>query len=189
MRTLILISLAAHLTLPENPEPSGINQLDQCIQKRFLDRTAFGMSRIATLDYHGARKFRAENAAEQAVVNQLEQKGYQVALYLAGRNVIAIAPPDSVLAPYRYGIQGPAYITHLENPKELPLPNTLLGESRTALAAFQTAERYDLQNGDWNVALRPLRAANEACVQCHIASGAKVKIGDPLGVVMYVYKR
>jgi hypothetical protein len=36
-------------------------------------------------------------------------------------------------------------------------------------------------------ALRPLRASNEGCVQCHIASG--VKIGDPLGVLMYVYKR
>jgi cytochrome c len=37
--------------------------------------------------------------------------------------------------------------------------------------------------------MRPLRATNEACVRCHNQTGAGVKMNDPLGVVMYVYKK
>jgi hypothetical protein len=187
MRTLILVSLAAHLTLPVNTMPDEVNRLDECIQHRFLDRKAFGMQRVA-MQVHGLRQFRPENATEQAVVNQLEQKGYQVALYLAGRNVITIPSPGLTLASYRYGVQGPAYITHLGSPQELPPPDSLFEESRIALAAFKTDQGYDIQRGDWTVTLRPLRASNAACLGCHAAAGPPVKIGDPLGVVMYVYK-
>jgi hypothetical protein len=190
MRLLILASLAAHLTLPVTaPEPSELNRLDDCIQHRFLARTTFGMGRILPDQFHGVRQFRPENTTEQAVVNQLDQKGYQVALYLAGRNVLDVPSPIPNLALYRYAVQGPAYITHLENPEELPRPDSLFDTSRTALVAFRTGQGYsDVQKGDWTIALRPLRASNDACVQCHNAAGARVKMNDPLGVVMYVYK-
>jgi hypothetical protein len=188
MRTIILISLAAHLTIPETTEPNELNWLDEFIQHRFLDRTSFGMQRIIPLQYHGVRQFRPENATEQAMVNQLDQKGYQVALYLAGRNVLTIPAPAPMLAPYRYGVQGPAYITRLRNPEELPRPEALFEESRVALETFKTGQGYDIQRGDWTVALRPLRATNAACVQCHNAAGSRVKMNDALGVVMYAYK-
>jgi hypothetical protein len=185
MRTLILTTLAAHLTLPvTTPAPSELNQLNDCIQRRFLARTAFGMQRILPNQFHGVRQFRPENAAEQAVVNQLGQDGYQVALYLAGRNVLSAASPNSLLLPYRYSVQGPAYITRV-NPEELPRPEMLLEESR---AAFIKDQGYEIKNSGWTVALRPLRASNEACVQCHNAAGANVKMNDTLGVAMYVYK-
>ena len=183
MRTLIAL---AFLTLPHSA-PDEITQLDDCIHKRFLDRKAFGMSRILPQQYHGVRTFRPENATEQAIVNQLEQKGYQVALFLAGRNVQV---PISGLAPARYAVQGPAYITHIPNPQELPPADQLLEESRAAFRAFDKSEAYDLHQGDWTIAFRPLRASNAACVQCHNSRSApNVKIGDPLGVVMYVYRR
>jgi hypothetical protein len=190
MRTLILVSLAAHLTLPVTaPEPDELNRLDECIQRRFMARTTFGMSRILPNQFHGIRQFSPENAAEQAVVSQLDQKGYQVALYLAGRNVLAVPPMAPNLAAYRFFVQGPAYITRHLHPEELPRPETLLDESRTALQAFNTGQGSDaFQKGDWTVALRPLRASNEACVQCHNAAGAHVKMNDTLGVAMYVYK-
>ncbi len=188
MRTLILISLAAHLTLPLATDLPELNQLDECIQRRFFDRNAFGMERMAPLRVHGVRQFRPENVTEQRVVDQLEQEGYQVALFLAGRNVNATFRPESLLPQFRYGVQGPAQITRLRNPEELPRPETLLEESRTAIATFATRPGYEVQKGDWTVALRPLRATNEACVQCHNASGAQVKMGDTLGVVMYAYK-
>jgi hypothetical protein len=57
------------------------------------------MQRILPNGYHGVRQFRSENATEQAVVDQLQQKGYEVALYLAGRNVAIIPAPGSLLAP------------------------------------------------------------------------------------------
>ncbi|HEV2689917.1 MAG TPA: hypothetical protein VGV35_15265 [Bryobacteraceae bacterium] len=186
MRTLILIALAAH-TFPPKQAPDELSRLNECIQHRFQDRTSFGMRRILPFQFHGVRQFRPENATEQAVVNELQDKGYQVALFLAGRNVIPAL--QSMLAPaYRYTVQGPAYITHL-NPQELPQPASLLEESRTALEAFKTGQGYNVEKDGWTVALRPLRAANEACVQCHNNMGASVKLNDPLGVVMYVYKR
>ena len=190
MRILILASLAAHLSLPlPTPEPDELNRLDDCIQRRFLARTTFGMGRVLPDQFHGVRQFRPENADEQAVVNQLREKGYQVALYLAGRNVLTDPSRNPLVPSYRYAVQGPAYITHLESPEELPRPDSLLEASRAALQAFSTSQSYgDTQKGGWTVLLRPLRASNEACVQCHNAAGARVKMNDALGVVMYVYK-
>jgi len=190
MRLLILASLAAHLTLPITaPEPGELNRLDDCIQRRFLARTTFGMGRILPNQFHGVRQFHPENTTEQAVVNQLDQKGYQVALYLAGRSVLDVPSQIPNLPPYRYAVQGPAYITPLPHPEDLPRPETVLEDSRAALQAFSTGQNYsDVQKGDWTIALRSLRASNQACVQCHNAAGARVKMNDPLGVVMYVYK-
>jgi hypothetical protein len=188
MRTLILVSLAAHLTLPISSEPDDLNRLNECIQRRFLARTTFGMGRILPNQFHGVRQFHPENATEQTVVNQLEDKGFEVALYLSGRGVLSDPALNPAVARYRYAVQGPAYITHLINPADLPGADALFEESRAALEAFNTGEGYDVQKGDWTVALRPLRASNQACVQCHNASGARVKMHDALGVVMYVYK-
>jgi hypothetical protein len=142
------------------------------------------MSRILPNQFHGVRQFRPENPDEQAVVNRLGQDGYQVALYLAGRNVLSAPSPDSLLQPYRYAVQGPAFITRL-NAEELPRPETLLEESR---AAFSKDQGYEIQKSGWTVALRPLRATSESCVQCHNVAGAHVKMNDVLGVAMYVYK-
>jgi len=189
MRTLISISLAGSLTFAVNSPPEEINRLDECIQKRFLDRKAFGMERVARLDYHGVRLFRPENATEQAVITALGQKGYEVALYLAGRNVTTTPPPLSELAAYRYGIQGPAYIRRFSDVKGAPSPASLLEESRNALKIFETGDGYEIQKGGWTVALRPLRASSPACIQCHNATGARVNMGEPIGVVMYAYKR
>jgi hypothetical protein len=95
-----------------------------------------------------------------------------------------------VVPAYRYAVQGPAYITHLKNLEELPRPDSLFEASRAAFAAFDAGQAYgDIQKGDWTIALRPLRASNQACVQCHNASGARVKMNDALGVAMYVYRR
>jgi hypothetical protein len=189
MRTLILAALAAHLTLPPIQKPEELSQLNDCIQQRFVGSTTFGMSRILPGGgSHGVRQFRPENPAEQAVVNQLERKGYEVALYLAGRNVLAAPPLAPRVALYRYGVQGPAYITRLTKPGELPGQEALLEESRGALANFGTGQGYEIQKDDWTVALRPLRATNETCVRCHNPAGANVKMNDVLGVAMYVYK-
>jgi hypothetical protein len=93
-----------------------------------------------------------------------------------------------LLEPHRYTVQGPAFITPLKV-AELPHPEALLEASRAALEAFDKNKTYgNVPNSEWTVALRPLRASNEACVQCHNAAGAHVKMNDVLGVAMYVYK-
>ena len=146
------------------------------------------MRRILPNQYHGVRQFRPENATEQAVVNDLQNKGYQVALFLAGRNVMIALQSTLALAPYRYNVQGPAYITRV-NPQALPSAADLLDEGRRAMEYFQSAQGYNVQKDGWTVAVRPLRATNEACVQCHNSMGAHVEMNDALGAILYVYKK
>jgi hypothetical protein len=172
---------AGHLPATRNPEFEEIARLNDCIQARFLSRTSFGMSRIA-IQYHGVRKFQPENANEVAVVDRIQKKGYELAVFLAGRTVLSFPLPMSV--------QGPALVTNLGDPKQLPGSDVLLPESRAALASFKSGNAYDARIGDWTVAMRPLRASNAGCVACHnpgaLQSG--VQIGDALGVVMYVFR-
>jgi hypothetical protein len=186
--TFFLAALAARLTIPPLHPPDELRQLNDCIQKRFQDRKAFGMQRVIPNQFHGLRQFRPENAAEQAVIAKLEQQGYEVALYLSGRNVLTIPSLAPSLPPYRFAVQGPAYLTHIRNTGEIPPSDALFDESRAALASFATGEGYDLRKGEWTVAMRPLRASNEACIQCHNSYGAHVKMNDALGVAMYVYR-
>lgn len=172
--------------------------LDQCIQLRFLNGTTFGMRRILPFEYHGVRVFQPENACERTVVDRLAQKGYEVALYLAGRNVLAITDGPALLDPRRSRIQDPAFITPVHR-DEFPEPDTLLADGRSALIAFQKSDGYDIEKSGWTVAMRPLRARNETCVQCHTtglgsegylaAADSGLKAGDPLGVALYVYRR
>jgi len=195
MRALIGITISAvaamliyaapgHLGSLRNSEPEEISRLNESIQKRFLDRTSFGMSRILPNQYHGIRTFQPENPTESAIVNELQQKGYELALYLAGRNILVTpTPAQPPLGQRRYAVQGPAYITHLQNTAELPAADVLLEDSRAALSSFAKGDGYDIQKGAWTVAFRPLRASNAGCVQCH-----SVKIGDALGLVLYVYR-
>ncbi len=87
MRTLTLASftaiaavlIAAPLARLDSA-PDEISRLDNCIQLRFLDTKAFGMSRILPMQFHGIRTFQPENATERAVVEHLRHKGYEVAL-------------------------------------------------------------------------------------------------------------
>ncbi len=134
------------------------------------------------MPYHGVRKFQPENANELAVVDRIQKKGYELAVFLAGRTILSLPLPMSV--------QGPALVTNLLDPKQLPASDVLRPESRAALASFQTGNEYDTRVGDWTVTMRPLRASNAGCVACHNpgASQSGVRIGDALGVVMYVFR-
>jgi hypothetical protein len=188
MRTIPFVLLmtllpanARHLPSTRNPEFEEISRLNDCIQARFLSRTSFGMNRIA-VQLHGIRKFQPENSNEQAVVDGIRKKGYELAVFLAGRSLLSMDLP--------IGVQGPAFVTNLRDPKQLPSSVMLLSDSRAALASFQTGDVYDIRMGDWTVAMRPLRASNGGCVGCHNpgASPSGVQIGDALGVVMYVFR-
>ena len=203
MRTLMAVSFTALATIliaagpsrldsPKNSEPPHISRLDECIQRRFLATKTFGMSRVLPREFHGIRMFQPENATERAVVSELKQKGYEVAFYLAGRNTLTPALLRRSL------VQGPAYITPVHE-EQLPNSADLLADSRDALISFETSGGYDIRKAGWMVAMRPLRASNETCVQCHIAGPgsagsqflgvpSQLKIGDPLGVAMYVYR-
>jgi hypothetical protein len=188
MRATIIVSFVPLLLSANNSGTDVLSGLNDCVQKRFLDTGSFGINRILPL--HGVRQFRPANANERATVEDLEQKGYEVALFLAGRQILG-SSGNRFLDP-RSGVQGPAYITHLSKIDELPTPNALLPDARAALVSFEAGDRYEAQKDGWNIQLRPLRATSETCVQCHTrgpgGANSNLKIGDALGVVLYVFR-
>jgi len=181
MRTIFVLSYMAFASIsPTQSTPEVITRLDGCIQRRFGDTRAFGMRRILPNEYHGVRLFQPENAAEREVVDELRRQNYDVAFFLAGRGILAGGDAR------RSRVQGPAFVTPSQS-DEFPQPGDLLAESRSALLGFEAGGGYDVRKSGWTIALRPLRAASEICVQCHKAN-ANLKIGDPLGVAIYAYR-
>jgi hypothetical protein len=179
--TALMGATPVRLYPPGSATPEEIEQLHECIKLRFLDTRSFGMSRILPNRDRGIRVFHPENPAEQSVLSKLRLQGYEVGLYLAGRRILLERP---AIDARRSTVQGPAFMTPFYK-DELPPPELLLADSRRALINFEKGEGYDIQKPGWMVAMRPLRATNESCVQCH----GSVKIGDPLGVALYVYRR
>jgi hypothetical protein len=216
MRTIPLLSITATLSaiLPaaapptiKTAEPVEITRLNERIQIRFLDRKSFGISRIGIPTYHdNVRWFMPENPTEEAVMQEIKKKGLEVAVFLVGRHALAASLgtigyggfPNETVRPQpltiasasieRAGLQGPVSFT---SPSDAPLPETgsLLAEGRTALAAIGQGAGYDVRKGDWTVAMRPLRASNQGCIECHTSASYTPKPGDALGIVMYVYRR
>ncbi len=190
MRPIALLTVTATLTtlsaatLPivKTTEPVEISRLNERIQARFLDRKSFGMSRIAVPRIHdGLRTFIPENPAEQILVEEMKKKGLEVTAFLVGRFAL-IAPefPNG-----RTGLQGPAFITPAA---QLPDTAPLFAEGKKALANIGDGQGYDTKSAGWTVAIRPLRASSQGCISCHTTPNSSPKIGDALGVVMYVYR-
>ena len=200
MRPVPLLTLSATLTailsaatppVIKAAEPVEITRLNECIQVRFLDRRSFGMARVAPVRRHGnLRTFVPENPTERALVEQMSGKELEVAVFLVGRQAL----PESASGIGRAGPQGPASVTW--NPDAaLPEAAVLLSAGKKALKTIGEGKGYDIRSGEWTVAMRPLRASNEGCLGCHIYGAAASnglaapKLGEPLGVVMYVYRR
>jgi hypothetical protein len=198
--TLMLLGAAhaAAATLPKGLDPDPIAGLNECIQRRFLGTGAFGMGRVLPNRYHGVAQFQPEDATEQRVVTELAQKGYQVTVFLAGQHVLDTAPVGMQVG--RFGLQGPAYVAGTNSATALPDRELLLAEGRKAMQSLAARDDhsagYEVNTGNWTVAVRPLRASSERCVMCHTVgfgtlvrdSGRQPKLGDALGVAMYVYR-
>lgn len=183
----VVMAAPARLDPPGNSTPDEIVELHEAIKARFLDTRDFGMRRILPRQVHGIREFSPENVTELSIINKLQKKGYNVAFFLAGRNILSDTfPADS----RRFSVQGPAFMTPSRQ-GEFPASGTLLADSRRALVAFETGEGYTIQKTGWTVAMRPLRATGEACVRCHKLSNnnPNLKVGDPMGVALYVFKK
>ena len=192
-KLVIILALSTVIAWAGSLNPTVLAELNDCIQHRFLNTGVFGMARILPL--HGIRQFRPDNETERNVLDLLKQQHYDVALFLAGRQIL---PPSNAsiggiaFIDPRTTVQGPAYITPSAANAELLKPADLVEEARVALASFSSGEGYSIQKDGWTVMMRPLRATSQTCVQCHtIGTGGKnaqLKIGDALGVVMYVYR-
>jgi hypothetical protein len=97
-------------------------------------------------------------------------------------------------------IRGPVLITAMGK-DELPNPSQLWQQSQSAMKAFAGKEQYEFAQGQWQFIARPVRASDESCLHCHVQDSTHIvaldvndervkslKIGDPLGVLLYAYR-
>jgi hypothetical protein len=97
-------------------------------------------------------------------------------------------------------IKGPVLIC-AKDKLDMPLPSELWEQSRKAMQAFATKDSFEFTLGNWQFTARPVRASEQSCLQCHLIDSTAVlarkpneepkqlKIGDPLGVVLYAYRK
>lgn len=180
-----------------------ISTLDECIQKRFLDvDQGFGFRRIIRSG-DTPHRFKPENAKELSIVGYLSKVRLEVVLYLGGRSMLEprTAAADVNNSTARL-IKGPVFIT--DNDKHAtssPTAMELLEHGQKAMRTFQKSDRYDFAIREWKIVARPVRASDASCLKCHHSDGInvlpeakveqesrKLKIGDPLGVLLYAYK-
>lgn len=175
--------------------------LDGCIQHRFEDIDKnFGIRRIIK-EGETPHRFKPENAKEFDVVRQLEKDQVKVALYLAGRSVLGPKPAEAGSSRrLSRMINGPILITAKDGQDAgLPKPSELWDQAQRAMVSFQTSHTYDFNLEGWRFTARPVRAI-ESCLQCHrsdvpsrfattvVRQPTLLKVGDPLGVILYAYK-
>jgi hypothetical protein len=190
-------------------EEHVVDPLDRVVQQRFHDVVGFGMARIAS-----ERKFVPESKEEKTAVKDLKRAGYEVGLYLVGRNILEDVPDKYHVGKTMFGgfgehlMSGPVFVSR-QGLKELPDARALWEQSREALRAFDGGgERYGFKADGWDVEARPVRASDEGCLRCHgfdtrltfdekgdlrMISPAKerngLRVGDPLGAMLYVYRK
>jgi len=187
--------IAAATGGPDPTRPAQlIAALDACIQERFKEiNERFGMSRVIRIG-ETPHVFRPEQASELAAVTALQQANLRVVLYLAGRRVNAPKPDTSgwrEIDAWRL-IKGPVAITAspatpgiVTSSQPPPPPLELWDDSRRAFQAFATSESHEFDAGRWRFVAKPVRASDTTCLGCH---GPTVRLGDPLGVVLYGFQ-
>jgi len=97
-------------------------------------------------------------------------------------------------------IKGPVFITANDSQEAgLPKAPELWDQARRAMVSFQASDTYEFTKEGWIFTARPVRAI-ESCLQCHrsdtpsnfattvIGQPKLLKVGDPLGVIVYAYK-
>lgn len=188
--------------------PDVIEALDRVIQKRFHDVIGFGMTRVGS-----ERNFSPNTVEEKAAVKNLKSAGYQVTLYLAGRNILQDVPERHRHNRRWFGsledhlIGGPVTVGN-QDLKRVPDARAIWEPTRDALRQFADGgTRYGFTENGWSVEARPVRALDESCLRCHgfdtkltfeKDGGVRfsraqerngLRVGDPLGVMLYVYKK
>jgi hypothetical protein len=186
-----------------------LDTFDRVVRARFHNHIGFGMARIAT-----ERRFAPETEEERRAVAAVRRAKIKVGLYLVGRGILSEVPPEQRRAVNLFSgmwpggtVRGPIFLNATEIGK-LPAASVYWEEARRAMQSFAAgAESYDFEADGWRALARPVRAA-ESCLQCHVADmeskpveangrtfhvtgpgSNRLKVGDPLGAVLYVYRR
>ena len=188
-----------------------LDALNERIQERFkrLDDRRFGYARVATVRSI-PHTFDAESIGETSALRDLERAQLRVVMYVAGRRILradASSVDLSTVASAKVEpfaklslIKGPVVVTPpvarfgvTGGVTAFPAPLDLLDDSRGALLAFTEVESTEFARDGWKFVARPVRASDGVCFSCHressiAAPGNALRIGDPLGVVLYGYQ-
>lgn len=192
-----------------------IDRLDRCVQQRFSQADkVFGFYRMLPTTLY-INHFVPNTPAERAAVTELEQAGWRMGFYLAGRRVLGPTPDLTKFVPRMHDeqhpiINGPLAITssHAQGRKQelienfgFPAPAALWEQAQQAMHAFDRQNQYDFKVGKWQVTARPIRAM-ASCLACHndnhpvvsnplrpMPEPRPVKVGDALGIALYAYRR
>jgi hypothetical protein len=182
-----------------------IAELHNLMQKRFKDTDrGFGYRRIATVG-DSPHSFRPENKEETHAIEQLKRASLEVTLYLSGRRVLGAKPEGDVWKRFAKNlIKGPLHIAGEQEGEDLFDRAELWHQGRRAMLAFKRSNHYEFSIGDWKFSARPVRAIDQSCLKCHTQGSANyldlltergerknesLKVGDPLGVILYGYRR
>ena len=180
-----------------------ISTLDDCIQKRFLDvDQGFGFRRIIRSG-DTPHRFKPENARELSIVGYMSKVKLDVVLYLGGRNLLEPRTETTGIN-HNVGklIKGPVFITDSDRRVTgSPTVLELMEHGQKAMRVFQKSDAYNFAIREWKIIARPVRASDASCLKCHHSDeinifpetkvgqeSRKLKISDPLGVVLYAYR-
>ena len=188
-----------------------INDFDKVIQERFLTAPSFGFRRIAPLVSPGPENphfesFHASNQAEHQAVNAFELNGWDVGIYLYGRKVTRRTNTKKEKYDIRYRQFNPIPVTPGLKRTDFPHATELVSNIKEAFVEFtkkggKNENEIRLDKGSWSYVMRPVRAANQSCVQCHtdyvvterLGDGRftvrKRRVGDPNGVLVYAFRK
>ena len=179
-----------------------IAELHAVMQNRFkeIDK-GFGYRRLVTVG-DSPHSFKPENREESDAVEALKRSSLEVTLYLSGRRVLGAKPEGDMWKHYAKNmIKGPLAIVGERKDEDAFDRSELWTQSRKAMTAFKKSNQYDFSIGDWKFSARPVRAFDQSCLKCHTTGSADylgliterkpepLKVGDPLGVMLYGYRR
>lgn len=184
--------------------------LDLIVQRRFavIPESDFGIGRI------GKRHevFKPDTSEEKAAVAALRKRKWDVVFYVASHQYLTERLGRQGLN----FLQGPVFITSPQKnpnsqtpysfdesketetpvttlPRDLPggddiVESPLKEVAQEAYDAFYYTEGMDFNSGEWKITTRPVRASQQACLNCHFKDNKPMKLGDTLGVAMYAYR-
>jgi len=210
------------LTLPGTSDLALIDELNECVQLRFqtlppsagLAGPALGMSRIvrpASFGEHfvprfvSQRDFEPDNDREREALAKLESESVQVGFYLFGKMILegsagdlkprALKGPGALTKGTPRAAWYPAGLVHPAAPVgALPDWRTIYPLAQRAMKSFADGGTgFETNIDSWRIAARPVLAAQEKCVTCHInrayGQGSRAVLHQALGGVLYAYRR
>jgi hypothetical protein len=198
----------APLKLTQPPPRSGtpLGMFDRCIQERFRNVNDQGMARMPVIHRY-VRQFSPETSEENEAVAWLREEGFTMGFFLGGRRLLVSGGmTEAEWNGFRERevrdrtMNGPIFITESLAPADFPRPWELSEFGRKALDPSAKANSFTGTLGRWSIAASPVRADRADCLSCHRTKQmpdaspvekdeARLKVGDPLGVMIYVYAR